>query len=399
MNQPAVSVQTDSPRVPELDGIRGIAILLVILWHYAGSIIAPQTSWLGDLVIAVTATAWSGVDLFFVLSGFLIGGILLDNSRAPNYFKAFYARRVSRIFPLYFLWLALFVSFTWGLPQLAWTPPLAALFGNPMPLWTYLTFTQNFAMASNLTTGPHWLGITWSLAIEEQFYATLPLAIRFISFARLPLFLIFFILMAPVFRLLFLALTVDIYSSSLLLPSRADSLMLGVLCAYAMRQERWVSFIQKHTRLLYGAFIMLMAGVAFLTILAPSTTAPHMAVWGYSVLALFYACFLLLAVTKPDGIVASITRNRFLRRMGILAYGLYIFHQAVLWLVNALILHQAPRIQTVADVLVMLIAFATVLLIASASWSLFERKFIALGHQVKYSSPVPIGGSLVHAGQ
>ncbi|MFN7140591.1 MAG: acyltransferase family protein, partial [Limisphaerales bacterium] len=90
-------------RIPELDGIRGIAILLVVLAHYFVLPVGPgfaAANFLGTFF----GLAWSGVDLFFVLSGFLIGGILLDAKASNNFFKVFYTRRVCRIFPLYFLW-------------------------------------------------------------------------------------------------------------------------------------------------------------------------------------------------------------------------------------------------------------------------------------------------------
>src|ERR671933_724528 len=129
------------PRYPELDGLRGIAILMVVAWHYN----------LGPFL--------SGVDLFFVLSGFLLGGILLDKKEAPNYFKAFYARRVCRIFPLYFVCLLVFVILV-AVPVLGWLlfgDSIRLLLGDPIPLWSYMTFTQNFAMAQLGGWGNPWL--------------------------------------------------------------------------------------------------------------------------------------------------------------------------------------------------------------------------------------------------
>src|SRR6266446_4286628 len=92
-----------SLRVPELDGLRGIAILLVIVWHYAVELFAREPGSTAAYGLAVLRLSWSGVDLFFVLSGFLIGGILIDNRGARNYFRVFYFRRVCRIVPLYYL--------------------------------------------------------------------------------------------------------------------------------------------------------------------------------------------------------------------------------------------------------------------------------------------------------
>src|ERR1700692_4845763 len=93
-------------RVPELDGLRGFAILIVIVGHYI-SVSAPRH--IGQVLSTTAALSWTGVDLFFVLSGFLIGGILLDVRDSSNYFRVFYARRFFRIFPVYYAWLILYV--------------------------------------------------------------------------------------------------------------------------------------------------------------------------------------------------------------------------------------------------------------------------------------------------
>jgi peptidoglycan/LPS O-acetylase OafA/YrhL len=97
-------------RIPELDGIRGLAILLVLVWHYFGHFEGVlQRSWQA-YALATLRLSWSGVDLFFVLSGFLIGGILYDAKDSKSYYQTFYRRRILRIFPLYFLWIALFIT-------------------------------------------------------------------------------------------------------------------------------------------------------------------------------------------------------------------------------------------------------------------------------------------------
>jgi len=96
-------------RIAQLDGIRGIAILLVLVWHYFSVQVHPDPGSTLSYIVRASSLAWSGVDLFFVLSGFLIAGILLDNRDTSNFFRIFYLRRVSRIFPLYFLLLGLFI--------------------------------------------------------------------------------------------------------------------------------------------------------------------------------------------------------------------------------------------------------------------------------------------------
>ncbi len=142
---------------------------------------------------------WGGS--FFVLSGFLIGGILLDHRESGNYFRVFYLRRVCRIFPLYYAHIALFVILiAFGAGQL---PGLNTLFDTAgLPLWSYATFTQNIVMAATFIMGSDWLGVTWTLAIEEQFYLVLPFIIRFTPPRALPWILGGILLMAPALRAL-----------------------------------------------------------------------------------------------------------------------------------------------------------------------------------------------------
>src|SRR5271156_520252 len=162
-------------RIPQLDGLRGLAILLVMIWHFIATPNATHQTLFARAVTDVFRLTWSGVDLFFVLSGFLIGGILIDAKDARNYFRTFYMRRVFRILPIYFL-LVLLYLLVWT----AATGPRASLvetLGRPMPWFLYFTFTQNFWLAHH-SWDLVYLAATWSLAVEEQFYLILPAIIR-----------------------------------------------------------------------------------------------------------------------------------------------------------------------------------------------------------------------------
>src|SRR5580704_6073285 len=135
-------------RIPALDGLRGLAISLVVFFHYGW--FKSEHGWAAtaaNVIGTVFRLGWTGVDLFFVLSGFLIGGILMDHRDAENYFRTFYIRRICRIFPLYFLWVALFFILTWLLFPFCnqvWYGWLFARDFSKVPWWSYLFFLQNF---------------------------------------------------------------------------------------------------------------------------------------------------------------------------------------------------------------------------------------------------------------
>jgi peptidoglycan/LPS O-acetylase OafA/YrhL len=143
-------------KLPQLDGVRGLAIFLVIL-HNTSTMKLPGLE-------GLVAYGWMGVDLFFVLSGFLITGILLDARNSLHFYRNFYARRCLRIWPLYYsLLFFMFVAIPLVHPSLA-----SKILDSSRPCWSYLLFLQNFLTSSpNLAAGP--LGVTWSLAVEELF--------------------------------------------------------------------------------------------------------------------------------------------------------------------------------------------------------------------------------------
>ncbi len=161
------------PRLLELDGIRGLAITLVLFEHFVGRSITGS-GWLADALEKLRFFGASGVDLFFVLSGFLIGGILMDNRAAENYFKAFYIRRGCRILPVYLLVLAVYLALKVLLAAYSSEDWFKELFlQGGMPFWAYLTFAQNIVKAATFLVNSDFLIVTWSLVVEEQFYLVL----------------------------------------------------------------------------------------------------------------------------------------------------------------------------------------------------------------------------------
>src|SRR5579862_3633575 len=205
-------------RIPQLDGLRGLAILLVILCHYVGNADHVRLGyWPHRFLLAFTA-GWSGVDLFFVLSGFLIGGILLDARQAPHFFRAFYMRRVHRILPIYYIWTLLFgvivLAALWFAPG---RYPVAPSDLAQVPL--HLFFLQNIWIGMPAFAWI-WFVVTWSLAVEEQFYILMPPLIRFLSRRNLVRVLSATILAAPLFRAAVFSITGNPYSASIPTPGR-----------------------------------------------------------------------------------------------------------------------------------------------------------------------------------
>jgi peptidoglycan/LPS O-acetylase OafA/YrhL len=146
-------------RMPELDGLRGVAILLVVFFHYFVQHVQTRPGSLSAYAQKYFSICWLGVDIFFVLSGFLVGGILMDQRQTTNYFRVFYLRRIMRIVPPYLLFLAtLVLSLAW------WNHSHPAgmrwLMADPFPLWSFMLYVQNFLMAAAGKFGPNFSAVT-----------------------------------------------------------------------------------------------------------------------------------------------------------------------------------------------------------------------------------------------
>ncbi|MEK7484804.1 MAG: acyltransferase [Planctomycetota bacterium] len=378
-----------SGRVPELDGIRGIAILLVILWHYGVCLLNEESpSWFIVFFLkTLFSFTWSGVDLFFVLSGFLIGGILIDHKEASNYFKVFYIRRICRIFPLYYFWIFLFISIIVATSS----EPSNLLFRGPLPVIYYTTFTQNFLMANAQQNGAVWVGMTWSICIEEQFYLILPFLIRFVPLNRLPHLLITLIISVPLIRVL--GYPEDPYSVYLLLHCRADTLLLGVLCAYLIRKEHLKNYLTTHKNHLYSFLFIFFILILVVSIPYNLTKSDILRSSLYFLGALFYTCFLVIALVDKQGILHRVLTHRFLQFFGILAYGMYLFHQVISALAHDLLLNQSPTLQTPLDIVVTGLAFGITTFLAYLSWNFFEKPIVLFGQSFNYQTKEEIESS------
>ena len=363
-------------RMPELDGIRAIALLMVLVYHYVGNLVPAKPYTLLWFPMVPLRALSIGVDLFFVLSGFLIGGILLDARGSTSYFAAFYGRRVFRIFPLYFAWYGLYlVLLVSGV--LNWLPSARDVFAPTIPAWWYAVFLQNVASAHLHDFRPRWLTVTWSLAIEEQFYAIAPLLIRVLNRTALLWLCLAAIVAAPIFRFSY---GTDWFAQSTLTWCRADDLALGILAAILVRERGAWKWLSSKQSVLIAGFVGLLVldgylsvkgflgrGILERTILGTG--------WG-----LLFWTGLMIVVTGAPPLIRSALSAPILRYVGKVSFAVYIFHLPLLHLLHNVFFKAAPVITGFPTFGVTLLALAIAFGLADLSWRFFEHPLIRWAH-------------------
>jgi len=338
-------------RIPQLDGVRGLAILVVMLHNE--STVYPSLH-----LHTIFANGWMGVDLFFVLSGFLITGILLDRQGETDYFTGFYYRRCLRIWPLYYtLLFFMFVVVPLGHPADA-----PSILQRSSPAWAYPLFLQNFLVSMPAAAaGP--LGVTWSLAIEEQFYLVWPLFVRYVSRKRLRAIALAVVCASPVMRLVLDHYQVNLYSNTF---SRLDGLMAGALLALLARDERFLP--DKFIRHALFVFVIALP----LTFAAESLNARWIV---FSLSAVASASFVYLALYARQNWLRSLLTTRFLIYSGTISYGLYLLHKIPFDAAKELRGEWHPLI--VAPLL-----FGVCYAMAALSWHVLERPALRLKDRI-----------------
>jgi peptidoglycan/LPS O-acetylase OafA/YrhL len=359
---------------------------MILVWHYVYNTSQCDPHFFPTWLTAALGLTWTGVDLFFVLSGFLVGGLLLDHRTSPNLFRVFYARRMGRIFPLYYLWLGIFFIGVCFRRHLPW------VFAGTLPLWSYPLYLQNWAMAKcNTFGGANWLAMTWSLAVEEQFYLVFPLFVRFVP-QRLQVGILSLLVLGASLCRLILTTYVKGHASGVyvLLPCRMDSLLLGVLAAHLYRSPRLNQVLKANLWLLYSFSALFLLGALILLHSYHTILSPVMAEFGYTWMALLYTAVVLLAL--HDHRVKAFFRFKPLVSLGVISYGVYIFHFGLYGLVQGIIFKgRPPEIQTLKDLLVMVFSLFLTLALATLSYRLFELRFIRWGRTFQYQTPSDAG--------
>jgi peptidoglycan/LPS O-acetylase OafA/YrhL len=281
----------------QLDVLRGIAVLIVMIYHSCGNV--PSLH-----LVSVFRYGWTGVDLFFVLSGFLITGILLQTKNTPGYFLNFYARRALRIWPLYLGILTFgFIVVPLVQPQLR-----ALVFEQCHPWQSYLFFVQNILVPESGKFGP--LQITWSLCVEEQFYLVWPVIVLACSITNVRRIAIGALLLSLGLRFAEAHqwLTIDTYHNTL---CRFDGLALGSFAATIL-QEWETKLVQQ-----YSLWLGTLAAACI-----AATTPFGIAKWTFlTLISLLFCAVMCFSISTP-----AFPKPGFLSYTGRISYGLYLLH-------------------------------------------------------------------------
>ena len=370
---------TAQKRIPALDGVRALASLMVVAYHFGPHIIRTADSHF-TFLLRFPRHGVEGVDLFFVLSGFLISGILVNARNSPRYFSTFYVRRAFRIFPLYYLTLTGYTVAALWLG--AKSSGLGRLFENPLPLWAYWLYVQNFAMAVAGTYGAIWMAGSWSLAIEEQFYLTLPAVIRNVN-DRVLTRIAGAGLVIPIFLRALEQRTRVLpgIANAVLLPMRLDSLSAGIIIMLLLRN--YSDTIRKNLGLCRWSGI-LVGFVWFIFPALPPAISVRMGFLNDTISAVAFGLLILNIQLRPQTLLARALSTGPLRLLGNMAYSTYLFHPIVLCLVFRSLRGVDPQLNTASDLTALAVTLGVTLLLSWLSWTRFEQPILSRARRFTY---------------
>jgi peptidoglycan/LPS O-acetylase OafA/YrhL len=390
---------------PALDGVRGLAVLLVMLFHLTHYGLARTA--LDRALTALPSVGWSGVDLFFVLSGYLITGILLETRRSSTYYRSFYARRVLRIFPLYY---TLLVFFLIVVPRLGVFAAANDLWSPNAPregIWYWL-FLSNFRAAWLGAWDHQTLSLAWSLAIEEHFYLLWPAVVRHVDDRRLLWICGATIAGSLALRVALIALGYSERAVYTITFCRLDPLATGAAIAILARSgglERFARAANVALPVAVALFVALCLAIRRDVVPAPPagaptagryeadvvaalafTADPWMLTIGFSLLCVVFGALLVSVVTAPAG---SWRRRAFslgwLRALGKHSYALYLLHLFVGTLVLSFFAPVShPGWFPIAVPFYWLLAIGASYAVARASWFAIEGPMLSLKRYFPY---------------
>jgi len=393
-------------RDPRLDGLRGLAILPVVLYHL--TFFGYATSPVDRALTFLPSLGWTSVDLFFVLSGYLITGILWQAKGGERYFSSFYARRALRIFPLYY---AVLVFFFVLAPRLAALGHAEAFWmaDADRATWWHWLYLQNLHAAWTGSFHHHFLSIGWTLAIEEQFYLVWPWVVAFSS--RRTLIRICLAMVVGAFLLRVAGVWIGASPVALLTftPFRVDTLAAGALVsmlaldpATGARLARWGRRALPLAALLWLAVVLWARHETALAGPAPAgltpdqraaqalafSRSPWIQTVGYSLDLAFYTSLLVWTLSAPAGSrLARWLGSGAMRGFGRYSYAIYLLHLFVAEFARVLFDPSRAALPfPVEQVVWWAVALALVYGVAWVSWHAFEAPILRLKRFVPMSS-------------
>lgn len=363
----------------EIDGLRGAAVLLVLVWHFIGAIISPDLGIVARATSAILIFGRTGVDLFFVISGFLIIGILVDRRNCSNYFRVFFVRRALRILPPYCVLMLVFWVTTTQLPENSY-------FGSQIPWWSYATFTQNWFIILLNSWGPSASSVTWSVAIEEQFYLLFPTVVFFTPRRYLPVLLVSVGATSALARAgCYIVFPQNLFAPYVATVLRLDGLCAGGLLALFIRDPELSVRLLKHRLNIDRFGLALLASIPLFLIALRWNAPATMYYWGHTYLTILYSTLLAVALFNKEAFISKILRGRMLRELGRISYGVYLFHP--MFIGFAFILNgKKEELNSMLDVAVLSAALVITLGFSIVSYQLMEAKLLALGRKFEYSA-------------
>ena len=341
---------------PQLDGFRAIAVILVLLVHSG---------------FFLFNAGWIGVPIFFVLSGFLITRILLNAKTSQHYFRAFYSRRILRIFPIYYL--VLFFCLAWGITMKS----------NVSQFYYYVFYMQSFTISHNVQ--PPFcnglMGHTWSLSVEELFYLVWPAVIYFFSRKQL----ISLCVLLSLFSFSYKIIQIFYGTEQTALLSGAgnlDCLMAGsflslYVCSgqrsFAQTQRKWLILILVLTLSLIGAqYFQFPTKILFLCKILLSVSTAWLS---------FFVILFFVSKQQHSPEISRFFSNRVLIYIGKISYGLYLYHMLIYRFISSCLFHYKMSLDPIFE---LFLKISITFLVSVISWHLIEKPLLSLKERLTY---------------